>query len=185
MFERELREQAIYGEARVRVASRDRGAGMEFHNALQPTIPPLPDILVTAAMQGLRDAASSGPDGYPLEDVEVTCSILRCATAATAKSAPGLAAEAFRKAVAGASPARLEPIMAVETTVDEYILGAMIGDLNQRRGQVQNIGERGTKKLVSSLVPLRSVAIPRNCASLSEGRATFSMLFHSYDSLQG
>ena len=76
--------------------------------------------------------------------------------------------------------------MAVETTVDDEFLGAIIGDLNQRRGQVQNIGERGTKKLVSSLVPLRSMfGYSTKLRSLSEGRATFSMLFHSYDSLQG
>ncbi len=186
VFEREMREQAIFGEARVRVASRDRGAGMEFHNALQPTIPPLTDIVVAAAMQGLRDAASSGPDGYPLEDVEVTLLSIGVRDGANGEiGARASAAEAFRKAVAGASPTRLEPIMAVETTVDDEFLGAIIGDLNQRRGQVQNIGERGTKKLVSSLVPLRSMfGYSTKLRSLSEGRATFSMLFHSYDSLQ-
>jgi len=187
VFEREMREQAIYGEARVRVASRDRGAGMEFHNKLQPQVPPLPDVVVTAAMQGLRDAASSGPDGYPLEDVSVTLLEITLRDGSNGEiGARASAAEAFRKAVAAASPSRLEPIMAVETQVDDEFLGAIIGDLNQRRGQVQNIGERGPKKLVSSLVPLRSMfGYSTKLRSLSEGRATFTMLFHSYDSLQG
>jgi elongation factor G len=179
VFEREMRE-------RCRVATRARGTGMEFHNELKPSIPPVPDVVVAAAMQGLRDAASSGPDGYPLEDVSVSLLELTLRDGANGEiGSRAAAAEAFRKAVAAAHPSRLEPIMAVETTVDDEFLGSIIGDLNQRRGQVQNIGERGAKKLVSSHVPLRSMfGYSTKLRSLSEGRATFSMLFHSYDALQ-
>ena len=66
------------------------------------------------------------------------------------------------------------------------ILGAVIGDLNQRRGQVQDVGARGVKKLVSALVPLRNMfGYSTRVRSLTEGRATFSMQPHSYDTLQG
>ena len=67
------------------------------------------------------------------------------------------AAEAFRRAVQAAHPSRLEPIMAVEVTVDDEFLGAVIGDLNQRRGQVQDVGARGTKRVVSAHVALRNM----------------------------
>jgi len=94
------------------------------------------------------------------------------------------AAEAFRRAVQTAHPSRLEPIMAVEVTVDDEFLGAVIGDLNQRRGQVQDVGSRGAKRLVAALVALRNMfGYSTRLRSLTEGRATFSMLFHAYDTL--
>ena len=75
VFERSIgtsgKEQEIYGDASCHVRGRARASGMEFKNAL-PAGSLLPEHIVQAAMQGLRDAASSGPDGYPLEDVEVT-----------------------------------------------------------------------------------------------------------------
>jgi len=185
VFERDLKEQAIYGEATCKVRSRPRGSGMDFKRAL-PAGSLLPDNIVAAAMQGLKDAASSGPDGYPLEDVEVTLVGLTLRDGANGEiGGRAAAAEAFRRAVQTAHPSRLEPIMAVEVTVDNEFLGAVIGDLNQRRGQVQDVGSRGAKRLVAALVPLRNMfGYSTRLRSLTEGRATFSMLFHAYDTLQ-
>jgi elongation factor G len=185
VFERDLKEQAIYGEATCRVRGRPRGSGMDFQRALPPSLI-LPDIVVAAAMQGLRDAASSGPDGYPLEDVEVTLLSLKLKEGANGEiGSRAAAAEAFRRAVQAATPSRLEPIMTVEVTVDDEFLGAVIGDLNQRRGHVQDVGARGAKRLVTAHVPLRNMfGYSTRLRSLTEGRATFSMQFHAYDTLQ-
>jgi elongation factor G len=188
VFERELKEQAIYGEATCRVSSRDRGAGMEFKNVVAPSIPPLPEVVVAAAMQGLRDAASSGPQGYPLEDVQVTLVAVATREGANAEiGARAAAAEAFRRAVAAAHPVRLEPIMAVEVSVDEEFMGAVIGDLQQRRGQVQDVvSQGGVKRMVAAKVALRNMfGYSTRLRSLTEGRATFSMQADSYDTLQG
>jgi elongation factor G len=185
VFERDLKEQAIYGEATCRAKSRPRGSGMEFRRAL-PASALVPEHIVAAAMQGLKDAASSGPDGYPLEDVEVTLLGITLRDGANGEiGARAAAAEAFRRAVGAAHPSRLEPIMAVEVTVDDEFLGAVIGDLNQRRGHVQDVGSRGAKRLVTAHVPLRNMfGYSTRLRSLTEGRATFSMLFHAYDTLQ-
>ncbi|MBA3821987.1 MAG: elongation factor G [Deltaproteobacteria bacterium] len=189
VFERSIagsgKEQALYGEAWCKVRSRPRGSGMEFKRAL-PAGSMFPDEIVQAAMQGLKDSASSGPDGYPLEDVEVTLTGLQLREGANGEiGSRAAAAEAFRHAVQAASPSRLEPIMAVEVTVDDEFMGSVIGDLNQRRGQVQDVGSRGVKRLVTALVPLRNMfGYSTRLRSLTEGRATFSMLFHSYDTLQ-
>jgi elongation factor G len=185
VFERDLKEQSIYGEATCKVKSRPRGSGMEFQRAI-PAGSLLPDSIVAAAMQGLKDAASSGPDGYPLEDVEVTLLGVNLREGANGEiGARAAAAESFRRAVQNAHPSRLEPIMAVEVTVDDEFLGAVIGDLNQRRGQVQDVGSRGAKRLIAALVPLRNMfGYSTRLRSLTEGRATFSMLFHAYDTLQ-
>ncbi len=185
-FERDMKEQMIFGEAACTVKARPRGSGMEFKKSLPAAAALLSPVVVEAAMQGLRDAASSGPDGYPLEDVEVT--LTSCAIREGANGEIGCraaAAEAFRRAVASAHPSRLEPIMAVEVTVDDEFMGAVIGDLNQRRGHVQDVGAKGTKRVVQAHVPLRNMfGYSTRLRSLTEGRATFSMERHSYDTLQ-
>jgi elongation factor G len=189
VFERELKEQAIYGEASCRVSTRPRGSGMEFKNELKPNLlAPLPEVVVSAAMQGLRDAASSGPQGYPLEDVQVTLLSVGMREGANAEiGARAAAAEAFRRAVAAAHPVRLEPIMAVEVTTDEEFMGAIIGDLQQRRGQVQDVESQGpVKRKILAKVALRNMfGYSTRLRSMSEGRATFSMTADSYDALQG
>jgi elongation factor G len=184
-FEREMKEQPIFGDATCIVRGRARGAGMEFKIAI-PASSLLPDNIVQAAMQGLRDAASSGPDGYPLEDVEVTLTRVALKDGYNGEiGARAAAAEAFRRAVQNAEPARLEPIMSVEVTADDEGLGAIIGDLNQRHGQVQNMEAVGTKRLVTALVPLRNMfGYSTRLRSMTAGSATFRMQMHAYDTLQ-
>src|SRR5215831_1305423 len=108
VFERSIptsgKDQQIYGEASCKVRGRPRGSGMDFQRAL-PATTMLSDGIVQAAMQGLRDAASSGPDGYPLEDVEVTLTGLAIHDGASAEiGCRAAAAEAFRHAVQAARP---------------------------------------------------------------------------------
>jgi len=189
VFERSLAttgsEQMIYGEAKCHVRSRPRGTGMEFEKTL-PASSIVPTHIVDAAMQGLKDAASSGPEGYPLEDVEVTLTQVVLKEGANGEiGSRAAAAEAFRRAIGSAKPVRLEPIMAVEVTVDDEFLGTVIGDLTQRKGNVQDVGSRGVKRVVSAHVALRNMfGYSTRLRSLTEGRATFSMLFHAYDTLQ-
>ncbi|MCA9674857.1 MAG: elongation factor G [Kofleriaceae bacterium] len=186
VFERELESKHIYAEATCRVASRPRGSGLDLQRAL-PADPILPDEVIAAAMQGLRDATSAGADGFPLEDVAVT--LLRLGIRDGADPVIGAraaAAEAFRRAVVAANPVRLEPIMSVEVTTDDEFLGAIIGDLNQRRGHIQDVEQRGTKRIVGARVPLRNMfGYSTRMRSLSEGRATYAMQFDSYGTLEG
>jgi elongation factor G len=183
-FERELKEEMLYARVSCRVASRPRGSGMVIRSAL-PAEPALPEAVVAGAMQGLRDAAQSGPDGYPLEDVEVVLTGVEMREGAQAEIAVRAAAsEAFRRAVGEARHARLEPIMQVEVTVPEEHLGGIIGDLNQRHGQVQSVSSRGDKSVVDAVVPLRNMfGYSTRLRSMSEGRATFTMHFSSYDTV--
>ena len=61
----------------------------------------------------------------------------------------------------------------------------MIGDLSQRKGNVQDVGARGVKRVVAAHVALRNMfGYSTRLRSLTEGRATFSMQFHAYDTLQ-
>ena len=187
VFERDMKEQQIYGEASATVRSRARGSGMEFKRAIPAAAALLlPENVVTAAMQGLRDAASSGPDGYPLEDVEVTLTAIGLREGANGEiGARAAAAEACRRAVAAANPSRLEPIMAVEVVVDDEYLGAVIGDLNRRRGNVLDVAQRGAKRVVQAHVALRHMfGYSTDLRSVTAGGGTFAMTAHAYDTLQ-
>jgi elongation factor G len=182
-FEREVGEQAIYGAATAMVRPRPRGTGTSFARA--PGLATLPPHVVAAAEQGLRDAASSGPDGYPLQDVEVTLQAVQLKDGTNGEiGARAAAAEAFRRAVAAAQPSRLEPIMTVEVYADEENVGSVIGDLQQRHGQVHDVGTEGSKRVVTALVPLRNMfGYSTRLRSITAGGATFRMQFHAYDTL--
>jgi elongation factor G len=181
-FERSLKDEAIFGEAACRVAPLALDTFMP--------VPPeqlVPAAVLEAAMQGLRDAAQSGPDGYPMQDVEVALTGVGFREDADpAVGVRAAASEAFRKAVAQANPVKLEPIMAVEVVVPEEHLGAVIGDLNARAGHIQNVGARGAKSVVDALVSLASMfGYSTKLRTLTSGRADFTMQFSRYDALKG
>lgn len=183
-FERELKDTALYGKVACKVSPRERGAGSTFEVQVRG-VEEIPEVFVEAAMQGLRDAAQSGPSGYPLEDVAVTLTSMSYRE--EAQPSLGLraaASDAFRKAARDASPIKLEPIMEVEITTPEESLGAIIGDLNQRAGHIMDVGARGTKSIVQAKVPLANMfGYSTKVRTISSGRAEFSMRFAAYDSL--
>jgi elongation factor G len=185
LFERELKEEQLFGRASCKVSPRDRGTGITIDSAV-PVEPPIAQPILDAAMQGLREAAQSGPDGYPLEDVHIVLTSIEFREEANpVVSVRAAASEAFRHAVANASPVRLEPIMNLEVVVPEEFLGAVIGDVNQRRGHVQDVASRGQKSVVEAKVPLKNLfGYSTEVRSLTQGRANFSMQFSAYDTLE-
>jgi len=185
VFERDLKEQAIYGEATCKVRGRPRGSGMDFKRAL-PAGSLLPTTSSRRRCRASRTPRRAAPTATRSRTSRSRWSASRCATVPTARSAdarqrPRRSGARSRRRIRHGS----SQIMAVEVTVDDEFLGAVIGDLNQRRGQVQDVGSRGAKRLVAALVPLRNMfGYSTRLRSLTEGRATFSMLFHAYDTLQ-
>ena len=142
--------------------------------------------LVEAALVGLREAASSGPAGYPMEDLEAVLTGVEprdgLAADAAAVGAKIAASEAFRRACAEADARLLEPIMQVEVVVPEEFMGGVVGDLNSRRAQIEDVGFRGNKRTVAAKVPLKSLfGYATAIRSASQGRATFTMKFAKYD----
>ncbi|MCP3979283.1 MAG: elongation factor G [bacterium] len=183
-FERKLKEAQLFGAVGCAIAPRERGAGNRIVSALDPGAGH-PRAMIDAALAGLEEAAELGPEGFPMTDVEAR--LLTIEYREDAEPQVGLkvaASEAFRSAVEQAKPLQLEPIMAVEVTVPEENLGAVIGDLRQRRAQVHDVGGRGETHLVSAHVPLSQMfGYSTELRSLSKGRATFTMRFHAYDNL--
>jgi elongation factor G len=184
-FARKVEEEELFGHARVRVEPRPRGVGTEFESLI-PGEPPLPAGVLEEAMEGLQDAATSGVDsGFPLVDVKVTLLETRLREGGPPGKVVGYkvaAGEAFRRACRVARPRMLEPIMDVEVIVPEEFMGEVIGDLNSRGGQIERLGFRGGKRLVQAKVPMRQMfGYSTSVRSLSQGRATFTMLFSKFD----
>jgi elongation factor G len=185
-FERKLDDEEIYGKVRVRVAARPRHAGNVFRATL-PEFPPMPPNLVQAALEGVREASQAGPaGGYPLEDIDVTVLSIETREGAAPEVGTKIAASnAFRAACRDAGPSLLEPIMAVEVVVPEEFLGPVIGDLNQRRGRIDDVSVRGVNKSIHAKVPLqRMFGYSTDLRSLSQGRANYTMQFAEYDTAQ-
>ena len=161
---------------------RPRHKGNTFSLKL-PEFPPVSPAIAQAALAGVREAAQSGPVGYPLEDVDVTVLAVETREGQAPETGVKIAAsEAFRRACQEANPSLLEPIMDVEVIVPEDFLGAAIGDLNQRRGRIEDVGSRGEKRAIRTKVPLqRMFGYSTDLRSLSQGRATFTMQFAEYD----
>jgi len=182
-FERKLEDEQLFGRVRLRVSPRARGAGLALKTAL-PAEPPVPSAMVEAALEGAREALQSGVlAGYPVEDTEVT--ITRVEARDNLASSVGYkiaASEAFKQASRDAGPVLLEPIMKVEVVVPEDFTGEVLGDLNARRGRIENVSFRGVHRVIDALVPLRRMfGYSTELRSLSQGRASFSMQFEQYD----
>jgi elongation factor G len=89
---------------------------------------------------------------------------------------------AFREALRKASPILLEPVMRVETVTPPDNLGDVIGDLNRRRGMIQEQLERGVNTAVVALVPLSEMfGYIGQLRSMTSGRASYTMEFSHYD----
>jgi len=89
---------------------------------------------------------------------------------------------AFREGIRKCGPRLMEPIMKVEVTTPEDHIGEVISDLKSRRGQVQELGERGKSKTVTALVPLSELfSYVSNLRSKTKGRASYNMVLDGYD----
>jgi elongation factor G len=80
-----------------------------------------------------------------------------------------------------ARPVLLEPIMAVEVVTPEEYMGDVMGDLSSRRGRIEGMEARGNAQTVRAQVPLGDMfGYSTDLRSRTQGRATYTMQFHSY-----
>ncbi len=160
----------------------EKGSGFEFLNEIVGGA--IPKEFIPGVEKGLEAAKETGVvAGFPVVDFkaslvdgsyhDVDSSVLAFEIAAKA---------AFREGIAKSGPILLEPIMNVEVVTPEEYMGSVIGDLNSRRGQINNMEERGNAKVVSAFVPLASMfGYINTLRSMSQGRASYTMQFDHYD----
>ena len=121
--------------------------------------------------------------GYPMTDVRVTLTDGSYHDVDSSEFAFKAAGSiAFQKAAKAANPVLLEPIMAVEVVTPEEYMGDVMGNLNSRRGQITEMSDRGTAKVIDAKVPLSEMfGYATDLRSMTQGRANYSMEFSNYD----
>jgi len=186
-YERLIAGEEQFAQVKVKVEGQPRGTGIVIQNQIQRT-PPFPASLVKAMDSGLREASEVGPmASYPMIDLKVT---ILSATMKDEKTASEMAFKAaaslaFREALKKTQVQLLEPIFKVEVTSPDSFVGGVVGDINARRGKIDNINVKSTgTQVISAEVPLEGLfGYATDLRSLTQGRSSFSMEFQEYQAL--
>ncbi|NUO18469.1 elongation factor G [bacterium] len=157
------------------------GSGLTFENKIVGGA--IPKEYIPALHKGMEDAMSNGPlAGFPIMDVKVELvdgSYHEVDSNEMAfKICGGMA---LKEAVSKGDPALMEPIMKVEVVTPDSYLGNVVGDINSRRGRIQDMHPRADGQVVNAMVPLSEMfGYATSLRSLTQGRAIFSMLFDHF-----
>ncbi|MBK7394655.1 MAG: elongation factor G [Chloracidobacterium sp.] len=159
------------------------GEGFVFEDKI--TGGSIPRQFIKPTMEGVRDAMQRGYlAGYELVDIKVTLLFGSYHEVDSDEISFKLAGSyAFQDAVKKAKPVLLEPIMRIEVVTPEEYMGAVNGDLNRRRGQIDKMEPRpGNVSVVTAFVPLSEMfGYTTDLRSSTQGRATSSMHFERYN----
>ena len=171
-----------YARIKLRFEPLAAGGGYEFENDVVGGA--VPREYVPGVEKGLDSARSSGVlVGFPVIDYKVTLIDGDYHDVDSSALAFEIAARAaFKEGIAKSGPKLLEPMMKVEVVTPEDFVGDVIGDLNSRRGQVQDMDMRGNARVVTAMVPLANMfGYVNTLRSMSQGRAAYSMQFDHYE----
>ncbi len=171
-----------FGHVYLRIKPSEPGEGFIFHNDIKGGA--IPKEYIPAVEKGIVEAMQGGVlAGYPIEDVEVSLYDGSYHEVDSNEMAFKLAASmGFKEGCRKAGAAILEPLMKVEVEVPEEYMGDVIGDLNRRRGQVNNMSDRSGNKIIDAFVPLSEMfGYSTDLRSSTQGRATYSMEFDHYE----
>ncbi|MBF0457593.1 MAG: elongation factor G [Nitrospirae bacterium] len=172
-----------YGDCWITVEPLETGGGFEFHDKIVGGS--IPRNYIPAVEKGIVDKMKGGIiAGYPLVDVKVSLYDGSYHAVDSSEMAFKIAGSmAIKKAVLAANPVLLEPVMKVEVFVPDDYLGAVIGDLNSRRGKVQGMeSQTGGNQKIAATVPMSEMLTYANqLHSITSGRGLYSMEFSHYE----
>ena len=170
-----------YGHVYLRVEPKEQGSGYEFKDEVVGGA--IPKEYIKPIDKGIQESAANGViAGYPLVDFlaavydgsyhEVDSSEMAFKIAAS---------KGLQEAVKRAKPVLLEPIMKVEVTTPETNMGDVIGDLNSKRAQINEMTDRVNLKIISAFVPLAEMfGYATSLRSMTQGQASYAMEFDHY-----
>ncbi len=172
-----------YGDCWIEIEPLPRGGGYEFVDKIVGGA--IPQQYRPAVEKGIVETMKEGIlAGYPIVDIRVTLFDGTYHTVDSSEMAFKIAGSmALKKAFMDAKPVLLEPIMKIEVITSDDTLGAVIGDLNSRRGKVQGVDSQpgGTQK-ISALVPMGEMLTYANqLHSITSGRGLYTMEFSHYE----
>ena len=171
-----------YAEVKITFEPKERNTGIEFHNGVVGGS--VPKEYIPAVDKGIKVQADTGVlAGFPTVDFKFTLIDGKYHDVDSSALAFEIAGKAcFREGMKKAGPVILEPIMDVEVTTPQDHVGDVVGDLNRRRGVIQNQDMAGTSVIVRAHVPLKEMfGYISNLRGMTKGRASFSMQFRHYD----
>jgi elongation factor G len=181
-FIRQTGGRGQYGHVFLEIEPLESGKGFEFENKVVGGT--VPREYIPAVEKGVKEAADRGIlAGYPLVDVKARLYDGSFHEVDSSEMAFKIAGSmAFKEAAKKARPVLLEPIMSVEIVTPEEYMGDVIGDLNSRRGRVQNIERRGNVQVIKAQAPLAEMfGYATDLRSKTQGRASYTMQFSHYD----
>ena len=170
-----------YGHCWLRVEPNETGKGFEFIDEIKGGT--IPREYIASIEKGVKEAMTKGViAGYPMVDIKVAVYDGSYHEVDSSEIAFKMAAIfAFQEGSKKARPVVLEPIMKMEVITPEQYMGDVIGDISAKRGQIQEMTERGGAKVVKCIVPLASMfGYATSLRSMTQGRASYTMEFDHY-----
>jgi elongation factor G len=171
-----------YGDCKIKMDPLPRGDNFEFVNDIFGGA--IPKNYIPAVEKGIVEAAQRGfLAGFPVVDFRVTLYDGSYHDVDSNEMSFKTAGRiAFRKAMEAAKPALLEPIMHIEITVPDEFAGAIMGDLNSRRGRIQGMDNKGGSTVVKAHAPMSELlTYGTDLTSMTQGRGSFNMEMDHYD----
>ena len=180
-FIRQSGGRGQYGHAVIEIEPLE-GKDYEFVDKIVGGV--IPKEYIPAVDAGIQEAMQNGVvAGYPMIGVKATLFDGSFHEVDSSEIAFKIAGSmAFRDAAQKAEPVLLEPIMLVEVDTPEEYMGDVMGDLSKRRGKILGSEKKGTTMTIKAEVPLAEMfGYATDLRSLTQGRATFSMVFQKYE----
>jgi elongation factor G len=144
----------------------------------------IPKEYIPGVQKGLNESYQRGfVAGYPMVDIRATLTFGSFHEVDSSELSFKLAAsKAFQEACRKAKACLMEPIMKVEVNTPEEYMGDVIGQINSKRGRIEEMGDRGQAKIITCFVPLSEMfGYMTDLRSASQGRATYGMEFDHYE----
>jgi elongation factor G len=171
-----------FGDCWLQLDPLPRGQGFEFVNHVVGGA--IPRNFIPAVEKGVVDALQEGIlAGFPVVDIRVTVYDGSYHTVDSSEMSFKIAASmGFKKALESAHPVLLEPIMSVEVSVPDEAVGAVIGDMNSRRGRIVGVTAKGNSETIKAHAPLAEMLkYSLSLNAITGGRGTYTMEFLKYE----
>ncbi len=171
-----------YGHCVITVEPNERGKGYEFIDSIKGGV--IPREFIQPINKGIQEAMQRGVlAGYPMLDLKVTLTDGSYHDVDSSEAAFKVAGSlAFQDGCRKGGVVILEPVMKIEVVTPESFMGDVIGDLNAKRGQIEDVADRSGVKVIRALVPLSEMfGYSTSLRSMTQGRASSTMEFGHYE----
>jgi elongation factor G len=175
-----------FADVELRVEPQDRGDGFSYGSEVFGGS--IPSVYIPSIEKGIRQILDQGVmAGFPIVDVKAIVTDGKHHPVDSKDIAFQTAGrEVFKIAMQDASPVLLEPIYNIRVTVPEEFMGDVMGDLNNRRGRVQGMENRGNRAIINAEIPLAEILrYGTELRSMSQGRGIYTIEFARYEPVPG